>query len=354
MITGPTENEIHFERERARSLASYKATLVSRDKDLAEARKSVGPASKQWELYEGELQSAKGTCQDIFASLGRLTDAKSIPDWFILLLAIGFAFLEAPINKFMLDNILQGSNFDSYASSLFLTLIMLLLAHIAGNQLRQIRGAYEGRWYWSKIVVAVFLLAVLSTCVGALTIGRAYYSTAGAGLPSSDIFLEIKVRVQNVGPWGAFVAALSDKAAFFLATLNLAGIAGALLLAFISNDSDMVYQSALDKADKTGRKLKRLAKKYDARNGKIAGKYSRRISNLATAYGAQNAEVIALKKARNSPLADEDKVDVSDLDQLLASIREEMNTKYKRPLQMEDDQARQAPQLVSVDRKMTS
>src|ERR1700710_2430045 len=111
MSVGPSENEIHFERERARSLASYKATLGSRDKDLAEARKSVGPTSKRWEVLEDELQSANGTCQDIFASLGRLTDAKSIPDWFILLLAIGFAFLEAPINKFMLDNILQGSNF---------------------------------------------------------------------------------------------------------------------------------------------------------------------------------------------------------------------------------------------------
>lgn len=357
MIDGPLSKEIHFEKERARSLASYIAALGARDKDLAENRKSIGPTSMQWEVIERDRHSADGTCQDIFASLGRLTDAKRISIWAIVVLAIGFAIFEAPINKFMLDNILLGNNFDSYALSLFLTLIMLLLAHIAGSQLRQIRGAYESRIYWGKIVVALFLLSVLAICVGALTIGRAYYSTAGSGLPPSDIFSAIKANVQSAGPWAAFTAALSDQAAFFLASLNLAGITGALFLAFISSDSDAVYQSALDKLDKSENKLRNLAKRYDKKNEAIIRKYSKRISNLAAAYGAQNAEVIAAKKSRNAQLTDDDRVDLSAYDTLLASIREEM-TKIRREIRAEetrteDDQTRPPPQLVTVDRKQT-
>ena len=238
----PTAQEVHFERERARSLASYKAVLDARDKELAEARKSLGPGSEQWKALDIALKSANGTCQDIFASLQRLTDGKRIPDWFVLILAIAFAAMEAPINKFMLDNILRGNNFDSYVLSLFLTLVMLLLAHIAGMQARQIHGAYEDKIYWGKIVVPIILLSVLAVCVGALTIGRAFYSTSASALPSSNIFSEIQIRVQNVGPWSALMAALSDQAAFFLASLNIAGIAGAFILAFVSHDSDPVYE----------------------------------------------------------------------------------------------------------------
>jgi len=99
VVSAPTEQEIHFEKGRALSLASYRAVLDARDKDLAEARKSMGPGSERWKKVEGQLQSAAGTCQDIFAVLQRLTDAKRIPDWFVLILAVAFAAMEAPINK---------------------------------------------------------------------------------------------------------------------------------------------------------------------------------------------------------------------------------------------------------------
>jgi len=85
--------------------------------------------------------------QTIFAKLLRLTDGKRVPGW-IVLMELSPSLPRAPINKFMLDNILKGSNFDSYIFSLFLTLIMLLLAHmvdpstpnswcISGDHLRQ-------------------------------------------------------------------------------------------------------------------------------------------------------------------------------------------------------------------------
>jgi hypothetical protein len=357
-VSNPSDQEVHFERERARSLASYKATLDARDEELAEARNSIGPTSSRWLALDSESKSAQGTCQDIFATLSRLTDGKRIPNWFIVILALGFAALEAPINKFMLDNILRGNNFDSYALSLFLTLIMLLLAHIAGSQARQIRGAYEEKTYWSKLVVSLILLCVLATCVGALTIGRAYYSTAPTALPSSNIFSEIQARILNVGPWAAFIAALSDQAAFFLASLNMAGIAGAFFLAFTSHDSDVVYQAALDKAETARRRLDRMARKYDSRLAKIGRKRYRKLHNLAAAYGAQNAEVISLKKARNAPLTDDDHVELGMFDFLLQQARNEIAKESSDKLLVRpadsnsrEDHAKGTPQVIAIDRK---
>ena len=138
----------------------------------------------------------------------------------------------------MLDNILRGSNFDSYVLSLFMTLILLVLAHFAGHQARQIHGQYQETIYVSNIVIACLVVIVLAMCVGALTIGRAFYSTAPAGVSGQDIFSHIGRQVSTVGPWTAFVNALYDKSAFFLACLNTAGITAAFLAAFITNDSD--------------------------------------------------------------------------------------------------------------------
>lgn len=357
-MSNPSDQEVYFERERARSLASYKATLDARDEELAEARNSIGPTSTRWLALDGELKSAQGTCHDIFATLDRLTDGKRIPNWFIVILALGFAALEAPINKFMLDNILRGNNFDSYALSLFLTLIMLLLAHIAGTQARQIRGAYEDKVYWSKLVVSLIILSVLATCVGALTIGRAYYSTAPDAFINTNIFSEIQTRIHNVGLWAALIAALADQAAFFLASLNMAGIAGAFFLAFTSHDSDVVYQAALDKAESARRRLDRMALKYDRRLAKIGRKLYRKLHNYAAAYGAQNAEVISHKRARGVPLTDDDRVDLSIYDFLLQQARNEIaresNSKlHVRPADLNsgEDHAKVVPQVFAVDRK---
>ncbi|HEY1748789.1 MAG TPA: hypothetical protein VGG11_18745 [Xanthobacteraceae bacterium] len=357
-MSSPLDQEVHFERERARSLASYKAALDARDEELAEARNSIGPTSTRWFALDSESKAAQGTCQDIFATLNRLTDGKRIPHWFVVVLALGFAALEAPINKFMLDNILRGNNFDSYALSLFLTLIMLLLAHIAGTQARQIKGSYEDRMYWSKLAVSLIILAVLATCVGALTIGRAYYSTAPDAFISTNIFSEIQTRIHSVGLWAALGAALSDQAAFFLASLNLAGIAGAFFLAFTSHDSDVVYQAALDKAESSRIRLDNMARKYDRRLAQIGRKRYRKIQNYAAAYGAQNAEVISHKRARGAALTDDDHVDLSVYDFLLQQARNEIaresNSKASiRPKDLghREDHASGTPQVIAMDRK---
>jgi hypothetical protein len=277
------------------------------------------------------LRGAEERVRAIYAKLQRGTDGRRVSFAWFLIGAIALAVLEAPINKFMLDNILQGSNFDSYAISLFLTLILLLLAHFAGHQARQVRGAYQETVYASNIVIVLLVVTVLVASVGALTIGRAFYSTAGStGLGGQDIFSEISRQVLTVGPWSAFVAALSDKAAFFLACMNTAGITVAFITAFMTHDSDKIYQSALDSERSADRALWRLEKRYDRRVAKIATKFAPRLSGVAAAYGAQNAQVVAVKRNRGIPLSDDDRLDLNTLDTLLSEAKNELAAKPRR------------------------
>ena len=331
MSYAPTDELGHMEGARTGSIGDYKNLLAERDSKLAAVRKTYGPGSDRWKRLESRLTNAEGHVRAIYSRLQRGTDGKRMAFGWFLLGAIILAVLEAPINKFMLDNILQGSNFNSYVISLFLTLILLLLAHFAGHQARQIRGACEETVYISNIVIVLLVVAVLVVCVGALTIGRAFYSmTAPVGLGGRDIFSEISRQVLAVGPWTAFVAALSDKSAFFLACMNTAGIAVAFLTAFVTHDSDKVYQSALDTERSADKALWRMEKRYDRYVAKIAKKFAPRLSNVAAAYGAQNAQVVAIKSSRGIPLNDDDRFDLNSLDTLLSEAKNELASKPRR------------------------
>jgi hypothetical protein len=330
MVYAPTSEEAHMEGVRSQSLAGYRALLADRDGELATVHQTIGPGSDRWQRREANLRDAEEKCRAIFARLMRLTDGKRISTWLFVLAAIVLAVLEAPINKFMLDNILVGSNFDSYALSLFVTLCMLYLAHIAGAKIRQVRSAYQEKIYWSHILVSLAILVVLSACVGALTIGRAFYSIAATGPVAADIFAEIGRQIQSIGILASLRAALSDKAAFFLACLNSAGIAVAFLAAFIKYDSDKIYQSALDAKESSDRALSKMEKKYDTKVAKIARKYAPQLSMASSAYGAQNAQVIALKHNRNAPLTEDDRIDLTAFDYLLSQARSELGERSKR------------------------
>jgi hypothetical protein len=329
MSITPSEEETHLDRACTESVSTYRSLLADRDRKIDAVRKAKGPETSRWKSLETDLRDQKEKSNAISAQLQRLSDGRPVSSWWFLLAALILAALEAPINKFMLDNILRGSNFESYIVSLFLTLMLLLLAHVAGQQARQIRGAYEETIYLSNIAVALVILFVLAACVGALTIGRAYYTIAGPVAGGKDIFSEIGRQVLTYGLWSAFVTALSNKAAFFLACLNTAGITAAFFTAFITHDSDKIYEGALNAAANSDRLLSKMELKYNRLLEKIAKKFGPKLSKTATSYGMYNAQLVALKQARGAPLSERDTLDITSLDTTLTAARAELASKRR-------------------------
>jgi uncharacterized membrane protein YidH (DUF202 family) len=320
----PTDELAHYEGARADALSSYRNLLGERDGKLRTARTTNGPGSDRWNRADDKLRTAERNHRVLFGKLQRPSDGRQISFWWFVIGAVLLAALEAPINKFMLDNILRGSNFDSYVLSLFMTLILLVLAHFAGQQARQIHGHYEETIYYSNIVIVALVLIVLAVCVGALTIGRAFYSSAPTGVSGQDIFSHIGKEISTVGPWAAFVKALSDKSAFFLACLNTAGITVAFLAAFVTHDSDKLYQSTIDAVHFAENALSRVAKRYERMVARIERRYGPRLGNIAAAYGAHNAKVVELQRNRGMALSDHDNLDLTTLDKMLEQARKEI------------------------------
>lgn len=327
MAYDPTGEESQIRGSRAQSLNTYRQLLGQRDGKLATARDTIGPASDRWKRAEDRLYQSAADTRSIHAKLGRLTDGNGLSIGWFIGAAVLLAFLEAPINKFMLDNILRGSNFDSYVISFFVTFIMLALAHYAGHHLRQFRSEHEEKIYYSKIIVAVVILFILAGCVGVLTIGRAFYSTAALVTLGKDIFSEIGRQIINMGVWPTFVAALSDNSALFLACLNTAGLAIAFLAAFTRYDSDKNYQAAIDAERRANKMLTKLESKYSKVVNGIGKKFSPKLSAVAAAYGSQTARLVALKSNRGAEIIPEDQYDITKEDVLLTQARAELNQK---------------------------
>lgn len=316
---GPSGEEAHFEGARAASAASYRAALACRDTLLGDAFMTIGPASHHWRALEQRLIQAGDDCRQKYAVLQRATDAVRISDGLVVAAFLGFAMLEAPINKFMFDIVLKSNNLESYLVSLMVTGAMLGLAHVAGTQVRQMRGAFEDRFYPGKLVAAAIILALLALCVGTLTVGRASYAAAGSAPDGLAIFRHVTAQVQDMGLWPALAAALSDRAALILATLNVTGIACAFFLAYVTHDSDLFYQAALNEAARARRSFARTARRFEKRIGKLGRRFAPKLATLSAAHGMQNARVIALKRSRNAELTDDDR---DDLDRADARLRE--------------------------------
>jgi hypothetical protein len=63
--------------------------------------------------------------------------ARQSQDYRKVLAARSLAAVETPVNKFLFDVALQSSNVASYAVSFAMAAFGLMLAHIAGRQMRQ-------------------------------------------------------------------------------------------------------------------------------------------------------------------------------------------------------------------------
>jgi hypothetical protein len=348
----PSEDEARAVGARQASIDQYKGLLGERDSELGLVRRNYGPESYQWINLEADLRNADDKCDVIFARLQRLSDGFQIrARWFVLAF-VALAILEMPINKFMIDNIMRTSNIGSYLVSFFTTFAMLALAHFSGHKIRQVRSAYQEKVYWSYVVLAGVLMAILALFVGALTIGRAFFSVAGPVTAGRDIFAEIGQQIASAGgPLTAFLQALQVKDAFFLACLNTVGIALAFVAAFVNYDSDKVYQSALDDKAKAKSGLLKLFRRYIKKVDVIERKYAPRLAVISAGHSAQNSKVVGLKRLRNAELDADDQFDITGLDHTLAATRAELTRKYR---QIRSDDEKPATGPVAADSPIIS
>jgi hypothetical protein len=141
--------------ERARHVQDYQKVLAHRDDALDQLWHEAGPGSKKWAARTDELTRTSSEFEAIAGQIGRPINRQSLPRWAFYVLATGLAAVETPVNKFLFDLALQGSNIASYAVSFAVAVFLLIAAHTAGKLTRQVWSEYRSRFYTANIVIAL-------------------------------------------------------------------------------------------------------------------------------------------------------------------------------------------------------
>ena len=240
----PEEDLARWLGTRQKHHSEYVKLLNERKNELLALQIDHGPRSDIYRNAKRELDRTDSQFERYHAVLRRPLNKFDMAPWAFWLFALALAIFEAPINKFLFDYAIQGTNLTSYVISTVFAVLLLLLAHMCGKCIRQIWSEYRRRVVWSNIIIAAIGIVVLAFLISILTIGRARYSAGAADPGLGDLFGEIGGKVGELGFFGSLGEAFSDTSALILFTVNLGGALAVLLLGFFSHEPDRDFEHA--------------------------------------------------------------------------------------------------------------
>lgn len=302
--------------QRQAAKANYVKLINERENALLEPNQRFGPRSTRFASAHSELEEARLQRHEVQSVIRRPLNRYELSFRSFVIFALVLAVLEGSVNKFLFDVALHSIGIVSYATSFVVAFSMIVLAHLAGRSLRQFWSEYRSRIVWSSIAVFLIIMAVLATIICILTVGRAT-TDANAGIATFQaMFGAVSSSVATVGLWRTIAGAFSSLNALVLATVNVAGIFAAMMLAFFTHDPDKDYDIAATKVDRYRDEIAKLDGLYSKARARIIGKYSSDFSAASGRFKAANKEVMQLKHRLGIPLDEDDRFLIDNLDQL--------------------------------------
>jgi hypothetical protein len=149
---------------------------------------------------------------------------------------------------------------------------VLMLAHIAGRQMRQYYSDFMTTTYWTNIALVALIMGILAVVLAVLTIGRAEFSAAALNNGLGDLFSNVGAKVATRGIVSVLADALGDTSAMILVTANVTSILVAFLLGYARHDPDKHFDEAYEEHKRTQRALVRRDEKYNRDVGRVRSK----------------------------------------------------------------------------------
>src|SRR4029079_9348500 len=189
--------------------SEYVKLLNDRKNEIANVDLDHGPRSDIYMAALREFERHDQQFDRLQAVVRRPINNLNVPAWVFWFLAMGLAILEAPVNKFLFDYAIQGTNLTSYLVSTAFAILLLLLAHLGGRCIRQVWSEYRRRVVWSNLIIACLALVVLAVLISILTIGRARYSAGAADPGVGSLFGDIGGQMTEHGFFGSLFSAFA-------------------------------------------------------------------------------------------------------------------------------------------------
>ena len=312
----PREELAKWMGARQKHHSEYVKLLNERKNEILALEIDQGPRSEAYASALHQYERHDQQFDRLQAVVRRPINNLSIAPWIFWLMALGLAILEAPVNKFLFDYAIQGSNLTSYVVSTAFAILLLLLAHLCGKCLRQVWSEYRRRVVWSNLIIALLALCVLAILVSILTIGRARYSAGAADPGIGGLFTDIGGQVSQHGFLASLFNAFGDVSALILFTVNFGGITIAMLLGFFSHDPDKDFDHSEVALRKSARRLGKIQSKYARSRAKAIRKFTPDLSGASRNFADSNNKIIEMKTLLSYPLDEWDQFVLDNLDTL--------------------------------------
>lgn len=312
----PREELAKWMGARQKHHSEYIKLLTDRKNELFNVELDHGPRSDIYIAAQRDYERQDQQFDRLQAVVRRPINNLNVPPWIFWLLAIGLAILEAPVNKFLFDYAIQGTNLTSYLVSTAFAILLLLLAHLGGRCVRQVWSEYRRRVVWSNLVIACLAVVVLAILISILTIGRARYSAGAADPGIGGLFTDIGGQVSQHGFFTSLINAFSDVSALILFTVNFGGVVIAMLLGFFSHDPDKDFDHSEAALKKATRRLNKLQSKYAQSRAKVIRKFTPDLTGASRNFADANNKIIEMKTLLSEPLDEWDRFVLDDLDTL--------------------------------------
>jgi len=312
----PREELAKWMGARQKHHSEYVKLLNERKNDIAAIDLDHGPRS---EAYAAALRDYERNDQQfdrLQAVVRRPINNIGMAAWVFWILALGLALLEAPVNKFLFDYAIQGSNLTSYVVSTAFAILLLLLAHLCGRCIRQVWSEYRRRVVWSNLIIALLSICALALLISILTIGRARYSAGAADPGIGGLFSDIGGQVSQHGFMSSLFAAFGDVSALILFTVNFGGSLIAMLLGFFSHDPDKDFDHSEIALRKATKRLSKIQGKYAQSRAKTIRKFTPDLAGASRNFADSNNKIIEMKTLLGYPLDEWDQFVLDSLDTL--------------------------------------
>jgi len=304
--------------QRVAAKAAYQGVLDQRNSALMSVNEMSGERSRRYLSLQKNLDKDEQQLERIKVVVRRPISRMGVRPFVLVLIGIGLALLEAPANKFLFDVALQSSGAASYGASAAVTAFLLILAHFAGRGIRQVWSDYRRQIVVSSVLTFIVCIVVAAFIVGVLTVARAAFANEAGTI--EDILKGVQGSVADQGPVSAVMAALSNTSALVLACINIGGIVVTLLLSFFAHDSDRDYDHAQANVDRGEAELAKIHQAYLKVRERTVRRFAPDLLGYVGNYNSANQRVVELKTRLDRPLDDDDRLVLTDLDRIAASL----------------------------------
>lgn len=266
-------------------LNTYKEALQSRVGELKVLVEAEGYNSTRRIALRKEASQSQDDLQKCRNRLGGRTPQIYLTSTWVFLFATCVVLItEAFVNKVLFDMALLSNSIISIAASALVSGFLVLIAHLAGLNIRQVWSDFHHRIIWSKLIWGIVCIFIVFSIVVGIMYTRAFFDAVSIASGDINVFQDVAKQAFSDGFSKLLSKAFSSSESTVMGTVNFLALFGAFSVAALSHDSDVELDQRYRRVQSANKKLENHQDRFSANIRKIHKNYEIPVRNSKRAF----------------------------------------------------------------------